>query len=102
MAGKIDAEQVRHVGLLARLRFSEQEIARFSEQLSAILQYVEKLNELDTTGVEPMAHALPITDVFRADEVGESLPPESVLSNAPDSDGRFFLVPRILADESSA
>ena len=77
MAGRIYAEQVRQIGNLARLKLSDDEVERFGEQLSSILTYVEKLNELDTSDVEPSAHALPVSNVFRNDEPGPTLSPSA-------------------------
>lgn len=102
MSQRIDAEQVRKVAQLARLQLSESEIEEFTGQLGAILRYVEKMNELDTTGVEPLAHCLPIRNVFRADEVRPSLGVDRALANAPERDGSFFKVPKILDDNSAA
>ncbi len=96
MADRIDPEQVRHIGKLARLKLSEAEVERFSEQLSDILAYVEKLEQLDTEGIEPYAHALGVTNVFRADEPGEPLTPSDALANAPGRDRNFFTVPKVL------
>ena len=101
MEQKIDAQQVRKVAKLARLALTDAEIEEFTGQLGAILGYVEKMNELDTAEVEPLAHCLPISNVFRADEVRESLGTEKTLANAPDSDGPFFKVPKILEDSSA-
>jgi len=101
MQQKIDAEQVRKVAKLARLDLTEAEVEEFTGQLGAILEYVEKMNELDTAGVEPLAHCLPITNVFRADEVRESLGTEKTLANAPQRDESFFIVPKILEDSSA-
>jgi len=101
MNRKIDAQQVRKVAKLARLALTDAEIEEFTGQLGAILQYVEKMNELDTADVEPLAHCLPIHNVFRADEVQESLGTEKTLANAPDRDGSFFRVPKILEDSSA-
>jgi aspartyl-tRNA(Asn)/glutamyl-tRNA(Gln) amidotransferase subunit C len=101
MAQKIDREQVRKVAKLARLDLTEAEIEEFTGQLGAILEYVEKMNELDTAAVEPLAHCLPIHNVFRADEVRESLGTEQTLANAPQRDGPFFKVPKILEDSSA-
>jgi len=102
MAEKIDQAQVKKVAKLSRLQLSEEEVKEFAGQLSAILDYMEKLNELDTAGVEPLAHCLPITNVFRTDEVKESLGTEKTLANAPQKDGDFFKVPKILDDSSGA
>jgi len=95
---KIDIEQVRQVAKLSRLDLSEVEITRFAGQLSAILEYVEKLNQLDTSKVEPLAHCLPINNCLREDIVKQSLGTEKTLANAPDKDEQFFIVPKILED----
>ena len=102
MAKKIGEAQVRHVAKLARLDLTDEEVARFSTQLSAILDYMEKLNELDTDSVEPLAHCLPIHNIFREDVVTESLDTELVLENAPQHFENFFKVPKILDDDSGA
>lgn len=102
MKKRIDQSQVRKVAKLSRLELTEAEVEEFTSQLSAILDYVEKMNELDTTGVEPMAHCLPINNVFREDRVRESLGTEKTLANAPQRDGEFFKVPKILDDNSGA
>jgi len=102
MGQKIDEAQVRKVARLSRLELTEAEIKEFTGQLSAILDYMEKMNELDTTGVEPLAHCLPINNVFRQDEAGESLGTEKTLANAPQRDGEFFKVPKILDGRSGA
>jgi len=102
MAEKIDAEQVRKVAKLARLELTEAEVEEFSRQLSAILEYMEKMSELDTTDVEPLAHCLPVSNVFREDSVKESLGTVKALANAPQRDGEFFKVPKILDDGSGA
>ncbi|MGE5586212.1 MAG: Asp-tRNA(Asn)/Glu-tRNA(Gln) amidotransferase subunit GatC [Bacillota bacterium] len=96
---KITIADVDHVAMLARLRFDEDEKAGMAEQLSRIVEYVEKLNELDTGDVSPMAHAVPLRNVLRDDEVRVSLDPEEALRNAPDREGDFFRVPRILESE---
>jgi len=96
---KISIEQVKQVAKLARLNLSDAETAQFSAQLSDILQYVEKLNQLDTTNIEPLAHCLPVSNCLRDDVIKPSLGTERTLANAPDSDGQFFIVPKIL-DES--
>ena len=101
MPQKIDREQVRKVAKLARLDLTEAEIEEFTGQLGAILEYVEKMNELDTAAVEPLAHCLPIHNAFRADEVHASLGTEQTLANAPQRDGPFFKVPKILEDSSA-
>ncbi len=102
MEKKIDAAEVRKVAKLSRLELSEAEVEEFTGQLRAILDYVAKMNELDTEGVEPLAHCLPVSNVFRADCVKESLGTEKTLANAPERDGEFFKVPKILDDGSGA
>lgn len=102
MAKKIGEAQVRHVAKLARLDLTDEEVTRFSTQLSAILDYMEKLNELDTDSVEPLAHCLPIHNIFREDVVTESLDTELALRNAPQHFENFFKVPKILEDDSGA
>ena len=102
MAKKIDKAQVRKVAKLSRLELTDAEVEEFTGQLSAILDYVEKMNELNTDNVEPLAHCLPISNVFRRDCVKESLGTEKTLSNAPQRDGEFFKVPKILDDSSGA
>jgi aspartyl-tRNA(Asn)/glutamyl-tRNA(Gln) amidotransferase subunit C len=89
-------EQVAKVALLARLELSPDDLARFAQQLSAILDYVDLLQQADTAGVEPLAHPLPIQNVFRPDEPQLSLPTDAALANAPDRQGDFFGVPAVL------
>jgi aspartyl-tRNA(Asn)/glutamyl-tRNA(Gln) amidotransferase subunit C len=101
MVEKIDKQQVRKVVKLARLELTETEVAQFAGQLSAILEYVEKMNGLDTENVEPLAHSLPVKNCFRQDEVKDSLGTEKTLANAPQRDGDFFKVPKILDDANS-
>lgn len=96
MPRKIDEQQVRHIAMLGRLKPSDEEVRRFSEQLSSILEYVEQLNEVDTEHVEPTAHAVPMSNVLRADEPGACLTPDEALANAPQRDGSFFAVPKVL------
>jgi aspartyl-tRNA(Asn)/glutamyl-tRNA(Gln) amidotransferase subunit C len=93
---KITKEQVEHVAKLARLAITEEEKATFSEQLSSILTYVEQLNQLDTSKVEPTSHVLSMQNVFREDRVKDSLPREEILAGAPDASEEFFRVPRII------
>jgi len=98
MDKKIDKSQVKKVAKLARLELSEAEIEEFAGQLNAIIDYVERMNKLNTEGVEPMAHCLPVSNVFRDDVIKESLGTEKTLANAPQSDGPFFKVPKILEE----
>ena len=102
MGKKISEAEVRKVAKLSRLDLTEKEVEEFTGQLRAILDYVAKMNELDTEGVEPLAHCLPVSNVFREDRVKESLGTEKALANAPQRDGEFFKVPKILDDSSGA
>lgn len=102
MSNIIDEKQVREVAMLGRLELSDKEVKMFSAQLSEILNYVEKLNELDTENVEPLAHSLPVQNVFRDDQPNDTLQTQQALANAPEHDEQFFLVPRILDDNSDA
>jgi aspartyl-tRNA(Asn)/glutamyl-tRNA(Gln) amidotransferase subunit C len=90
--------EVEHVARLARLELSAEEKERFTHQLNDILQYVEKLKELDTDGVEPTAHVIPLQNVLREDAVRPSLDREDVLANAPDREEAFFKVPKIIEE----
>ena len=89
---QLTLDEVRHVAELAKLRLSEAEIAEYAEQLSAILEYADRLGEVDTSGVPPTPFVLPIDTVMRADEPGASLTNEEALANAPDSADGFFRV----------
>jgi len=92
-AATIDVAYVAH---LARLKLTEEETLRFQDQLDQVLNYAEDLKQLDVEGVEPTAHAVEVTNVFREDKPGQSLPHEIVLENAPAQTEEQFLVPRIL------
>jgi aspartyl-tRNA(Asn)/glutamyl-tRNA(Gln) amidotransferase subunit C len=99
----ISLEDARKVAKLARLALSEEHLERLTPQLESILEYVAKIGEADVAGVEPMAHATPLHNVLREDGVGAVLPLEKVLQNAPEMDGPFFKVPKVLGgDEDSA
>ena len=100
---KLTLDQVRHVARLSRLALDEAALRKLTPELEAILGYVAQISSVDTTGVEPMAHALPLANVLREDEVEPSLPLEKVLQNAPETDGPFFKVPKVIGgDEDSA
>jgi aspartyl-tRNA(Asn)/glutamyl-tRNA(Gln) amidotransferase subunit C len=89
-------EEVLHVADLARLSLKAEEVDRLTRQLNDILAYVAKLQEVDTEGVPPMAHAVPVFNVFREDAVTPSLPREEGLANAPAQEEGTFVVPRII------
>jgi len=90
---KMDIEKVAK---LARLELSEEEKKTFGNQLEQILTHMEQLNQLDTTGVEPTSHAIPVYNVFREDEVKASFSQEEVLAIAPDQEDGHLKVPRII------
>ena len=92
----MERDEVLKVASLARLALSDQEIDEFSRQLTQILSYVETLDEVDVERTDPMPHAVDAQNVFRNDVQQKSLTREAALSNAPATDGRFFLVPQIL------
>ena len=101
MDKKIDQTQVKKTAKLARLDLTDCEIEEFSGQLNTILEYVEKMNELNTENVPPLAHCLPVSNCFREDVAKESLGTEKTLANAPQREGEFFKVPKILDDNSA-
>ena len=98
MAKTIDLDLVRHIGKLSRIELTEQQVQTFSRQLASILDYFDKLRELDTSDVQPMAHAVEIHNVLAADSAGGSLTPDQALANAPQRDGNFFKVPKVIGD----
>lgn len=91
-------EEVERVSLLGRLLLTEAELATMTAQLGQIVDYMALLAELDTQGVEPMAHAIETHNVFRPDEVRPSLPREQALANAPQHDQECYLVPAVLGE----
>jgi aspartyl-tRNA(Asn)/glutamyl-tRNA(Gln) amidotransferase subunit C len=93
---KITKQEVEHVARLARLELSEQEKEKLTNQLSNILTYVEKLNELDTRGVDPTAHVLDIKNVMREDVPAQSLTQAQALANAPEKTAGHYKVPKII------
>ncbi|QDT53995.1 Glutamyl-tRNA(Gln) amidotransferase subunit C [Caulifigura coniformis] len=99
MSDELTPDVVRRVARLSRLKLDEPQVAKLANELSKVLHYVDQLNELDVSNVEPMAHAIELTNVFRADDPRPSLPREAALSNAPRSDGKYFLVPPILDEK---
>ena len=98
MSGKITRREVEHVARLGRLALSEEEKELMTRQLDRILGYVDKLNELDTSQVEPTSHVIPMENVMREDVVRPSLSQDDALANAPDREPPFFRVPRIIED----
>ncbi|MEI7835667.1 MAG: Asp-tRNA(Asn)/Glu-tRNA(Gln) amidotransferase subunit GatC [Planctomycetota bacterium] len=98
MTHTITPDQVRHIGRLARIELTDDQAAAFGRQLADIVGYFDKLKELDTTGVEPMVHALEVANVLAADVAEASLDAQAALANAPDRDGDFFKVPKVIGD----
>jgi aspartyl-tRNA(Asn)/glutamyl-tRNA(Gln) amidotransferase subunit C len=94
----LDRAAVDHVARLARLDLSEEERERMQRELTGILEHAEKIQALDLDGVPATSHALPLSNVFRKDEVRPSLSPEDALSNAPEAEDGRFRVPRIIED----
>jgi aspartyl-tRNA(Asn)/glutamyl-tRNA(Gln) amidotransferase subunit C len=95
----LSLDQVRKVARLARLELAEPDLVRVQQQLSAILDYIDQLNQLNTDGVEPLAHPLPVRNVFRPDEDVPSLSADAALGNAPERVGDYFAVPAVFSDE---
>jgi aspartyl-tRNA(Asn)/glutamyl-tRNA(Gln) amidotransferase subunit C len=97
----VTIKDVEHVAELARLQFTEAEKERLRHQLNQILAYMEKLNEIDTTHVEPLSHVAGVSNVFREDSMRPSSPREEILRNAPEKTEKFFKVPKVIADDTS-
>jgi aspartyl-tRNA(Asn)/glutamyl-tRNA(Gln) amidotransferase subunit C len=92
----ITKEIVNHLALLARLELDEEEKILLNRDLNSILKYMDKLNEIDTKGVDPLSHVLPVNNRFREDVIDESIIEKDPLINAPDSDRGYFRVPKII------
>ncbi|MDE2855944.1 MAG: Asp-tRNA(Asn)/Glu-tRNA(Gln) amidotransferase subunit GatC [Chloroflexota bacterium] len=92
----LSAEAIRAIADLARLELSEDDVARYQRQLSAILDYFQKLEELDTSHIDPTSTVLPLSNVMRADQAGPALSVDEAVANAPDSDGEQFRVRAVL------
>lgn len=92
----ISKDDVLHVAKLARLTLSDDEVDLFTDQLDQILGHAGKIRELDTSGIEPTSHALPVKNVFREDEIKPSLSKDDVLANAPEKESGYFKVPKIV------
>lgn len=94
----LTVKETEKVSLLGRLLLSEEELQTMTNQLGRIVGYVEQLSELNTDGVEPMAHPLPMQNVFAEDRQGEHLPREKALANAPKKDSECYRVPAVLGE----
>lgn len=96
----ITADTVKYVADLSRLKFDEEDLDMFCEQLSEILTYIAQLDELDTSDVEPTSHTVrSVKNVFREDKKGESLPVEEALASSPAKESNFFKVPKIIREQ---
>ena len=93
---KITKDEVLHVADLARLDLDEASVDKFAGQIGNILEYVSKLNEVDTEGIRPTSHAISITNVFREDQQRQPLDREKALENAPDKENGNFVVPKVV------
>lgn len=101
MSRSFDEQLVRHVAHLARLKLSEAQLARYGAQLSRVVEYVELLEEIDTSDVPPTAHPLDVDNVMREDVAGESLSTGQALLNAPEHDDIYFRVPKVLEQDGA-
>ena len=96
----VTIKDVEHIAALAKLEFTDAEKEKFTHQLNQILEYVEQMNKLDTSLVEPLSHVLELSNVFRADEVKPGVSTEEALKNAPSKTEEFFKVPKVINDKS--
>ncbi len=94
MANVISDETIEYVGILSKLELSEEEKEQAKKDMGSMLDYIDKLNELDTTGIEPMSHVFPVQNVFREDVVTNGDESEKTLKNAPGEKDNMFMVPR--------
>ena len=94
MANIISDETIEYVGILAKLELSDEEKEQAKKDMGSMLDYIDKLNELDTTGVEPMSHVFPVNNLFREDVVVNGDEHEKILANAPEEKDQSFKVPR--------
>ena len=99
MANIIDDETIEYVGILAKLELSDEEREAAKKDMGRMLDYIDKLNELDTSGVEPMSHVFPVQNVFREDVVTNGDESDKTLQNAPEEKDNMFVVPRTFDKE---
>lgn len=95
----VTSNEVKHIAKLAKLEFNEEEISKLTHDLNEILEYVDKLNELDTENVEPLSHPIEGSNVFRKDELRKSVDTEDALKNAPESTHEYFKVPKVIKND---
>jgi aspartyl-tRNA(Asn)/glutamyl-tRNA(Gln) amidotransferase subunit C len=96
----VTIKDVEHIAKLANLEFSDMEKTKFTQQMNQILDYVEQMNKLDTNKVEPLSHVIELSNVFRSDEVKQSVSTEEALKNAPEKTEQFFKVPKVIGEKS--
>jgi len=96
----ITIKDVEHIAKLAKLEFTDAEKEKFTHQLNQILEYVEQMNKLDTSRVEPLSHVIELSNVFRIDEVKQGVSTEEALKNAPSKTEEFFKVPKVINEKS--
>ena len=99
MANIISDETIEYVGILAKLELSDEEKEQAKKDMGSMLDYIDKLGELDTTGVEPMSHVFPVQNVFREDVVTNGDESDKTLQNAPEEKDNMFVVPRTFDKE---
>ena len=97
----VTIKDVEYIAKLARLRFTEEEKMKFTHQLNEILNYIDQLNKVDTSNVEPLSHVVEINNVFREDVVKPGISPNEALKNAPAKTDKFFKVPKVIGDKKS-
>jgi aspartyl-tRNA(Asn)/glutamyl-tRNA(Gln) amidotransferase subunit C len=95
----VTKQDVEHIATLARLEFTDEEKEKFTKQFNEILSYIEQLNKLDTSNVEPLSHVIELSNVFRKDEVKPGLTTDEALQNAPAKTDKFFKVPKVIGEK---
>ena len=96
----ITIQDVEHIAKLAKLEFTDTEKEKFTQQMNQILEYMEQLNSLDTSSIEPLSRVIELSNVFRADEVKPGVSTEDALKNAPAKNDQFFKVPKVIGEKS--
>lgn len=95
----VSKKDVEHIAQLARLKIDQSELEKYTKDLNQILNYVEKLNELDTENIEPLSYPVEKSNVFREDKMKESISTKEALKNAPDKDEQYFKVPKVINND---
>ncbi len=96
MENVLSKDEIYYIAKLSRLKLNENEVSEFTSQINSILDYMQKLNELDTTGIEPDSHAFKVVNVFRDDKIKESFPNDVIIKNAPEQEDNCYKVPKII------